>query len=328
MNRMMAILLSLALVLPAWAAPGDGSKFAFDQGRAQLALALQEGFEETPQDSLTPLEAEQPGRLIPGRALILSAVLPGAGQLYAKNPVMAGVFFALEVGALVGVASYHSKGMNKEDDYKAFAEAHWDYDDLNTNQDYLPFASYLDYEYYAASQFGKDEDPQSEGDNYTGDMQQWSELSWNQKLNYLPQNGFTHEVDPDDMDQQYYEMIGKYDQFGAGWPADGDGPVGGYTAENPYRDSNHDNWRWEADNSYRDAYLNLRKESNDALDMSKNFTMIVLANHLASALHAGFSVSMHNRKMARTQQIEGSLHFEPRRINGERVTMAGLKVRF
>jgi len=334
MQRMMVILISLSLALPAWAASGDGTKFAFDAGRAHLMLAMQEGAEQAAPDSLTPLGADQGERLIPGKALLLSAIVPGAGQIYAKSPIMAGVFLALEVGAWAGVAIYHGKGMDKEDDYKAFAEAHWTYWDESYTPypnigDELWFDSYLDYEFYAASHFGKDEDPQTEGDNYTGEVQQWLELSWNQKLTYLPQNGFTHEIDPEDKDQQYYEMIGKYNQFGAGWPEDGDGAVDGYVeGTNPYRDSNHDNWRWEANNSYRDTYLNLRKDSNDALDMSKNFTMIVLANHLVSALHAGFAVTWHNKKMAREHQIEGSLHFEPRMIGEERVTMAGLRVRF
>ena len=50
------------------------------------------------------------------------------------------------------------------------------------------------------------------------------EMEWQDKLDYLPSAGFTHELPSESDrnnssdDQQYYEMIGKYiGQFGVGW---------------------------------------------------------------------------------------------------------------
>ncbi|RJP74161.1 MAG: hypothetical protein C4524_13305 [Candidatus Zixiibacteriota bacterium] len=315
---MSIILVAALLALPAWAQTG-GDKFGYDSGKVMLAQELSQPPAEPAPDTAQPLNPE--GRLVPGKALLLSAILPGAGQLYAKSPLMGALFLALEAGAWTGVAIYHGQGMDKEDEYKAFADANWAYDDgVYTSG---VFADYWDYEYYCATVFGVDGET-GNADTFDGSPEQWDELSWEDKGIYLPSSGFTHELTPDDKDQQYYEMIGKYDQFGAGWPAEDD-EVSGYRTGNPLTET----WEWGTYNTTRDKYLTMRKESNDALDMSKNFTMAVLGNHLLSALHAGFSVSMHNRKMAREQTvIEGSLQLEPRRINNENVTMAGLQIRF
>lgn len=318
MRWTMLILSAVVPFLTVWANPRNEAKFPLNVKKAQLVQELTQAADD-PADEET--SAVTTNRLVPGKALLLSAILPGTGQLYAKNPLMAGVFFAIEVSAWTGVALYHSKGMQKEDDYKKYADTYWKYYDGAYSGD---FGSYLDYEYWAASIMGPYGD--RSGELYPGSIEDWREETWQNKLNYLPQDGFTHELDPGDKDQQYYEMIGKYNQFGAGWPESGDA-IADYRT-NKENSSNNDNWRWETANSYRDTYLNLRKDSNDALDMSKNFTMVVLANHLISALHAGFNVSWHNRKKQERQRIEGAFRFEPKRINNEQLTMATLRVNF
>jgi hypothetical protein len=151
---------------------------------------------------------------------------------------------------------------------KAYADAHW------TNWD-GGFGSFweqgiwlnchMDYEYYAASFFGMDGDDATQDDNFMGTIEEWSELPWGpvegeDRLDYLPEDGFTHHADYGIRDDQFYEFIGLYDQFGAGWPADGDLPLPEYEGTNPawdYRDMPHENWMWEAENSYRNTYLNM-----------------------------------------------------------------------
>jgi hypothetical protein len=309
----MVILSAMIPFLSLRADAPDAPRFPLNAKKAQLAQELSQPVDDPANEGNLEVTSN---RLVPGKALLLSAILPGTGQLYGKNPLMAGVFFAIEVGAWTGVALYHSQGMQKEDDYKKYANDYWTYYDGAYSGD---FGSYLDYEYWAAAVMGPYGD--GTGELFPGNITEWQEETWQNKLKYLPQDGFTHELDPEDKDQQYYEMIGKYNQFGAGWPAAGD-------AIADYRTTTHTNWRWETNNSYRENYLNLRKDSNDALDMSKNFTMVVLANHLISALHAGFNVSWHNRKLAKEQKVEGSFHLEPKQINNEQLTMATLRVQF
>lgn len=326
MRWMNVFLAASVLISSSWivasADPGDGEKFGFDENRLQLAQAMNQTQEPTAPDS--NVGAMNEAKLVPGKALLLSAILPGAGQYYAKSPIMAGVFLALEIGAWTGVAIYHKDGMDKEGQYIAYANAHWTY--YSQSGDNL--SAYLNYEYWAASSYGRTDVLGDEYNKPGSSVETWMELSWDEKLPYLPENGFTHELEPDNKDQQYYEMIGKYNQFYAGWPASGDGYGGSDKRYDTGVNAQHWTTGWNIKNSYRETYLNLRKDSNDALEMSKNFTMVVLVNHLASALHAGFSVSWHNRRLAKEQKVEGAFRLEPRMINQERVTMGTLRVNF
>jgi hypothetical protein len=71
--------------------------------------------------------------------------------------------------------------------------------------------------------------------------------------------------------RDYYENIGKYDQFAGGW--------------NDFLNFNSD-----PDTVYmsdlRNNYLNQRKDSNDALKMATNFATAIMFNHIISAFHA------------------------------------------
>ena len=321
MRWISVVLAALIVILPAWADPGDGGKFGYNSTRLMMAQAMSQPQEELPAASADSTQIE--GKLVPGKAVLLSAILPGAGQYYAKSPIMAAAFLAIEIGAWAGVAIYHKEGMDKEDEFIAYADDHWTYLDDVFSSTYSSAQAnpadeytYLEYEYWVATEFGN---PNREGE-YTEGLDEWEQLDWDDKLEYLPSNGFTHELLPDDKDQQYYEMIGKYDQFGAGWPD-------AYDAEdNPFEEDNP--WRFKTYNQVRENYLNLRKDSNDALDTSKNFAIVVMANHLLSALHAGLSVTWYNRKLVREQSVEGAFQLEPKKYNDEFVTMGVLRIRF
>jgi hypothetical protein len=318
MRWMSIILVATLLAAPLWAGSGTGTKFGYDSAKLQLAQALSQSPE---QPAPQPAAAAAPAKLVPGKAFLLSAIIPGTGQLYAKSYIWAGVFMALEVGTWTEMAVYHSKGMNKDSEFKKYAEDHWTFYDETVVFPAIPTSgngSYLSYEYWAAHTFGNN------GSVFNGSISEWMTKTWTYKQDYLPSAGFTHEIDGNNHDQQYYEMIGKYNQFWAGWDLDGN------TIAAPSGTPIYGHWLtgWSVQNVYREAYLNMRKESNDALDISKDFSMAIMANHLLAAIHAGFSVSMHNRKLAKAQKIEGAFQIEPRRYQDEMVSMATLKVRF
>lgn len=323
MNVLLAIGLMTSVV---WAGAGDNSSFGYDPGRAQIAQAMSQAPVEEPPAQEPLQEVEIKGKLVPGKALLLSAIIPGTGQFYAKSPFWGAAFLALEIGAWAGVATFHAEGMDLEKEYKAYVDKYWtyydDYDD--PSMPYFDYGTaeeeftYLEYEYYVATTVGHD----THGE-FVGSLETWEGKTWSQKQYYLPTVGFTHELDPKDKDQQYYEMVGKYDQFAAGWPDADD-------QDDPFIDNTtgQATWRFSTLNTRRETYLNMRKDSNDALDMSKNFTMVVLTNHLISALHAGFTVTRHNKKLAREQSIEGAFQLEPRRINDVYVTMGSVCITF
>ncbi|TKJ40722.1 hypothetical protein CEE37_07095 [candidate division LCP-89 bacterium B3_LCP] len=119
-----------------------------------------------------------------------------------------------------------SGGIVITDEAKAFADSYWKYSDTTRvnlpNFQNQPFCDYLTYEYWAATVFGSDGDPLETFDNYEGTIEEWEALPWSisggeEKKWYLPPDGFTHMLTPDEKDDNYYEMIGKYHQFAPGW---------------------------------------------------------------------------------------------------------------
>lgn len=244
-------------------------------------------------------------KLNPGRALILSAIVPGAGELYAGSKLKAAFFFAVEVAAWYGAINYALKGDDKEVEYENYANEHWQE------------------AYYRAVEFAAAQDPNfpdgSEG--YSGTTTDWASLEWQEKINWLPQN-FTHEL-PTDKNQQYYENIGKYlTQFGYGWSD----WIGSRSDQDIVAVAQSDGYNWidgGGTSPFAYHYIDLRAESNDLLDASANLFSVIMVNHVISALDAGFTVRAHQKKLARVEPTTSQIIH-----NQHPVMTAGLRIRF
>ncbi len=66
----------------------------------------------------------------PKIAMLLSLILPGAGEVYAKNYLRAGLFGALEAGVIISGALVKSKSNKMRDDAHKFADQHYSADSL------------------------------------------------------------------------------------------------------------------------------------------------------------------------------------------------------
>ncbi len=254
-------------------------------------------------------------KINPGRAILMSALIPGAGQFYAGSNmddptityIKSAVFFAAEIGFWTGAILYAKKGQDKEDEYEQFADNRW-------NEDV-----YLGYEYWLAKQpgMGQSDEP------YSGeDINAWKNLSWEERIRYLPAN-FTHELPPS-KDQQYYEMIGKYlTQFGIGWEDVYTRYPNELPSDNDYQDY-YANDRWsELGSSLASNYADMRYDSNKLLDKSSAFFMAIMVNHVVSAVDAAFTVRLHNNRVVR-----GEVASDTRIFNGEPVVMGGVNLTF
>lgn len=134
-------------------------------------------------DSSSTSEVVQTVRVkSPKKAFFLSALVPGAGQVYNNSYLKAAGFLALEAASWAAYISYNSKGNDIEDEFEAYADRHWSED------------KYWD---WIAQQSGMDR-------NNLSELREWEHDSFSHGL---------HEQ----KDQQYYEMIGKYFQFNWGW---------------------------------------------------------------------------------------------------------------
>jgi hypothetical protein len=104
------------------------------------------------------------------------------------------------------------------------------------------------------------------------DRQRWLDyLAWYQSLTGEPWPHQHHTIPPEGVeDHDYYEMIGKYDQFAPGWDdwaARIDDPVRG-------------------DSSHRDDYLEQRLRANRWLSWSVTTGGLIFLNHVAAAAEA------------------------------------------
>lgn len=123
--------------------------------------------------------ALMPGYKLPKRALFFSALIPGAGELYAKSYIKAGVFFLAEVAAWLVYGDYTSKGNKQEDKFQQYADANWD------------SSAWLDWRRNYQNPIG---------DAHDSTM-----------IKYIKGDKSVTTK------QQYYEMIGKYPVFYPGW---------------------------------------------------------------------------------------------------------------
>jgi hypothetical protein len=202
-----------------------------------------------------------------GKAFFFSAVIPGAGEFYNRSFLKGLAFLGVEAGAWVMYAVYTQRGNEKEDAFIAYARTHW-----------------------------------SE-DKYWSSLARLSGCDVNNRpcLRAYESTTFSHYL-PAERNQTYYENIGKYDQFNAGW----DDSISG---ESKRRDS-----------ANRELYTRMRKKANDQYKTATWGASIALVNHVISALDAAYSTYKFNR------EIKASLGMEMQRYDQDLVPALTMKM--
>jgi hypothetical protein len=119
---------------------------------------------------------------------------------------------------------------------------------------------------------------------------------------------YTHTL-PDEPNQQYYEMIGKYKQFAFAWK-DFDPYTAGEDSLTPYRN----------------RYLDLRYDSNQLLNKAKYSAMFLLGNRILSAFDAALTVKKYNKRGEKFSQVEFKMRLVER--NQELIPRLSATLRF
>ncbi len=219
------------------------------------------------------------------RAVVFSAVLPGAGQFYTRSFWKGAIFLGIEVAAWAVFFKFNQMGKDKDREFKAFADQYW--------SEYR----YWSYIYYRLKT-GNTPPDLPEFNTYTVEGKDWvlinqaeyerarEILRRYENTNYL--QNFTHKL-PETKTQQYYEMIGKYpEQFGNAWEdASFNVLYNGYQG---------------IITPLNDEYMTMRDLSNHFYDIAGYGAMVSLLNHVISAFDAGFTAKRFNarQKMAAT----------------------------
>ena len=195
----------------------------------------------------------------PLRAFMYSALVPGAGQVYTGSKLKAAAFLGLEALAWTGYFVYHAKGNENTDVYEGFADLHWSE---------VRYSDFLE-------------------DNFANHPRDDDSAFDNSGNPY-----FTHHL-PDTKTQQYYEMIGKYDQFVFGWD-DVDTSATPPLLQNVPR----------AQSANRQHYEDLRDDANRMYGRATASLIVMMSNHIISGVEAALAARNHNKKAeAYTQRL-------------------------
>ncbi len=181
------------------------------------------------------------------RAFFYSLLVPGAGQYYAGSRVKPAVFLGVEALLWAGYFVYDGKGDDEKKLYQDFAN-----------------------------------------DNY-----QWQDfMTWWETLSDAQQDSFSHRLPWDEANNtvtrnhEYYENIGKYDQFQIGWI-----DIDNYAYPPPYGDA--------ITEGSRSIYLDMRRKANDYYQNANTMIMLSLLNRIVSAFEAALTAKHYNKGQKR-----------------------------
>jgi TM2 domain-containing membrane protein YozV len=190
---------------------------------------------------------------------VLSGIIPGAGQFYAKKYLKSAVFFAVEAGLWIAYSIFEKKGDEQTDNYQRYADANWSM---------KKYGQWLKEQQFEHSQ-GIDT-----SQNY---------IILRQQINYCEEYNFSHQLPPPG-EQQYYEVIGKYRNYMIGWSQ-----VFGIT---------RNDWDKVPIPPQIDWYMNERQKANDFYNRGSITLSVIIINHLLSAADGVLSVNSYNEKIS------------------------------
>lgn len=201
---------------------------------------------------------------------VLSAIIPGAGEIYVGEYLKAGIFVAIEAAVVSTAVIYDNKGDRKTNEFQDYADAY-----TNPNHNW----SVVRYAHWLAENENADLSlliPNGENPN----LPPWEQVDWvalnNAEMgsHKLPRHG----------EQQYYELIGKYHQYASGWN-DFTGDI--YVASPNFL-----------------YYSQMRGEANDFYATASTAVIGIYVNHLLSTLDAVWSSIQYNKDIAVKLRLE------------------------
>ncbi len=214
---------------------------------------------------------DTPSRKSPWVAAGLSVLVPGSGEFYAQSYWKAAAFFAIEVAAWALAYTYDKKGDKQTDYFQDFANVHW-----NVNR-------YAQWTLDNGNAINPTVDLAPYRDPATGIIVNGT-VNWG-KLNHLESalgNWYSHNLPPYG-EQQYYELIGKYEQFYQGWD-DANYSLPGYYDVAKANLSPEFQW-----------YAGERGKANDYYSKASTFIAVAIVNHVISAIDAAWTAGSYNK---------------------------------
>lgn len=244
------------------------------------------------------------------KAGLFSLLIPGAGQVYnggTGNFIKAAGFLAIEAAAIAANIVWTNKANNKTTYFENYADgtpSQWSTYN-NGNLGYLPNDPKVHYyNVYKYAQWVVTNYAQLEQQNGTSSSNQtiisdhinnilknktfdpsippWMQVSWYDlnTVEFAMGGYFSHQL-PQYGQQQYYELIGKYEEFREGW-SDEDPTFLAYTQLQPAT-------------NLSGYYMDQRGLANNYYGYAGTALGVLLANHFLSAIEAAIWAHGHNK---------------------------------
>lgn len=250
------------------------------------------------------IDVDDPDYRYPGKALLMSLVAPGIGQFYTKQYGKMAVFIGVELVAINLGKGYNQRGIDSTKLFEDFADERWDYYRWITTS-----GQYSSTLWGGVGTIGMDGSHKIEfsvdidGDgivDYLGNT-----LDNGDELLQFMSGILASDTIIIRKNLEYYENIGKYNQFFSGWyDADPDKP--------DIRVSSTGTAIAFAED--RDRYLTIRDNANKLLSVAGYAVSAIMFNHVLSALDALYSTSEWNKKNA--SKVSGALLYHPNAAMG------------
>ena len=269
------------------------------------------------------------GRRSPALAFAMSAALPGLGQAYNGSWVRAAVALGLEAGLWAGHFTWKAQGREGEEAFQAFAHQEWSpYRYADWLNAYPGAGDEIDLTPVEGIDFQRPE--QWSGDEWARVLGFFQDIRATERITrYVNADGtgsgatFSH-VLPDFGEQQYYELIGKYFQYGPGWSdwcADYPNPEENPECFSIEGQEDRDEFATKTDLFF--AYARDHAEANTLLRRASRAVSFVLANHVLAAVDAALTARLHNRGL----ELDAGVDLRPG-ADGAATPMASLRVQF
>ncbi len=289
--RLVGFLAGLGILSTSWmvgSVRADVGQSLFDRELQKVRYSLSyegvesnEGLSVDSEDDITLADLAQvdvrpPEYKSPGRAFLYSLAVPGLGQYYSGSKLKPLLFLAIEVFGLSQAFKYHGNGDDITAEFQQFNRDHWNHSDSLYD---IGGEDYQAYQAYLMAAYG----------TLRPDTLEDSDM----------RRGFTH-ILPNERNQQYYEMTGKYNQFSWGWDDAtlNDQNLTELIAINDVYIAAGDNIPHSAN---RLIYEDMRDDANQEYDKGMKMVFVVMGNHLISAFEAFFATKRHNHGLKYNQ---------------------------
>ena len=259
----------------------------------------------------------------PFLAVVLSGIVPGAGQIYSGNYKRGAIFLGVEIASLAYRSHYNKKGDNFVSKYKNFADEHWSFDkwikDATTFSDeghaiYDAMINIEDGEYIYPYNNSHHIEIELNGNTYKTNSNSFKNF-YTTACSYAINNNSPCEQtennpdNPDNTDNpdffanavvlkdhHFYEGIGKYDMFFAGWDDTED------CDDETINEEGSCSWIFESNNDIVAMSANkiyyqyeLRDKANKNYDYAENALSLIFINHALSLFDSFIASYVKNR---------------------------------